>query len=62
MHGVDWDAVKVRYEKLLPYIVDREDLNFVLSEMMGELNSSHTYIGGGDIEETVNIPVGLLGR
>lgn len=61
MHGVDWDAVKVRYEKLLPYIADREDLNFVIGEMMGELNSSHTYIGGGDIEETEQISVGLLG-
>lgn len=61
MHGVDWDEVKVRYEKLLPYIVDREDLNFVIGEMMGELNSSHAYIGGGDIEETDRISVGLLG-
>jgi tricorn protease len=61
MHGVDWDAVKVRYEKLLPYLADREDLNFVIGEMMGELNSSHTYIGGGDLEETEQISVGLLG-
>jgi tricorn protease len=61
MHGLDWDEVKARYEKLLPYIIDREDLNFVIGEMMGELNSSHTYIGGGDIEETDQISVGLLG-
>ena len=61
MHGVDWDGVKARYEKLLPYVVDREDLNFVLGEMVGELNSSHTYIMGGDIEETERISVGLLG-
>lgn len=61
MHGVDWEAVKERYQKLLPYVVDREDLNFVISEMVGELNSSHTYVGGGDIDEPERVPVGLLG-
>ena len=61
MHGVDWEAVKDRYQKLLPYAVDREDLNYVISEMVGELNSSHTYVGGGDMEEPESVPVGLLG-
>lgn len=61
MHGVDWQAVKERYAGLLPYVVDREDLNYVISEMVGELNSSHTYVGGGDIEEAESVPVGLLG-
>ena len=61
MHGVDWEAVRERYKKLLPYVVDREDLNFVISEMVGELNSSHTYVGGGDIDEPESVPVGLLG-
>ncbi len=61
MHGVDWEAVRDRYKKLLPYIVDREDLNYVISEMVGELNSSHTYVGGGDIDEPESVPVGLLG-
>ncbi|MFI5324325.1 MAG: peptidase S41, partial [Thermodesulfobacteriota bacterium] len=61
MHGVDWRAMKKRYEGLLPYVVDREDLNYVISEMVGELNSSHTYVGGGDIDEPETVPVGLLG-
>lgn len=61
MHGVDWEAVRGRYKKLLPYVVDREDLNFVISEMVGDLNSSHTYVGGGDIDEPETVPVGLLG-
>lgn len=61
MHGVNWDAVRVRYEKLLPYVTDREDLNYVIGEMVGELNSSHTYVGGGDIDEPEKIPVGLPG-
>jgi tricorn protease len=61
MHGVDWQAMKKRYEGLLPYVVDREDLNYVISEMVGELNSSHTYVGGGDMDEPETVPVGLLG-
>lgn len=61
MHGVDWQAVKERYRRLLPFVVDREDLNYVISEMVGELNSSHTYVGGGDMEEAETVPVGLLG-
>lgn len=61
MHGVDWQAVKERYEILLPYVVDRADLNHVIGEMIGELNSSHTYVHGGDIKRKRKIPVGLLG-
>jgi len=61
MHGVDWQAVKTRYESLLPHIVDRQDLNYVIGEMISELNSSHAYVGGGDTESPEEISVGLLG-
>ncbi len=61
MHGVDWETIKNRYEALLPYVVDREDLNYVIGEMISELNSSHTYVGGGDVDQPEEISVGLLG-
>jgi len=61
MHGLDWAAIKQRYQALLEYVVDREDLNYVIGEMIAELNSSHTYIRGGDIEYPDRISVGLLG-
>lgn len=61
MHGVDWNAARARYEKLLPFVTDREDLNYVIGEMAGELNSSHTYVGGGDIDEAEKLPFGLPG-
>jgi tricorn protease len=61
MHGLDWAAIKKRYEILLPYVVDREDLNYVIGEMIAELNASHTYVRGGDLEKPETIPVGLLG-
>jgi len=61
MHGLDWKAVKKRYEILLPFVVDRADLNYVIGEMIAELNASHTYVRGGDLEEAQQISVGLLG-
>ena len=61
MHGLDWEAIKKRYELLLPYVVDRTDLNYVIGEMIAELNASHTYVRGGDLESPEKISVGLLG-
>ena len=61
MHGVNWEAMKHRYAALLPYVVDREDLNYVIGEMIAELNASHTYVGGGDMDRPGNLSVGLLG-
>ena len=61
MHGVNWEAMKQRYCALLPYIVDREDLNYVIGEMIAELNCSHTYVSGGDMERPGSLSVGLLG-
>ena len=61
MHGVDWDAMKQRYGTLLPYVVDRADLNYIIGEMIAEMNASHAYIGGGDMEGPDRLNVGLLG-
>jgi tricorn protease len=41
--------------------VTRWDVNYVLGELLGELNSSHAYRGGGDLEGTVERGVGYLG-
>ncbi len=62
MNGVDWAAVRGKYETLLPAVASREDLNYVLGEMLGELGNSHTYVGGGDeATEPKPVPTGLLG-
>jgi len=61
MHGVDWKAMKVRYGKLLDDCATREDVNFVLGELIAELSASHTYRGGGDLETPLRQGVGLLG-
>lgn len=51
MHGVNWDSLKVAYEKYLPYIGNSYEFAEMMSEMLGELNASHTGAGyNGDIE------------
>lgn len=61
MHGVDWPAMRERYGALLEQASTREDVNFVLGELIGELNASHTYRSGGDLEQAERRGVGLLG-
>ncbi len=61
MHGVDWAAQKAEYGKLLADARTREDVDFVIGEFIAEVNSSHTYKGGGDLEEAPRRNVGLLG-
>jgi tricorn protease len=61
MHGVDWKGMRVRYGELLKDAVTRWDVNYVLGEMIAELNSSHTYRGGGDLEQELKRGVGYLG-
>jgi len=41
-HGIDWVALKSVYEKHLPHLGDNYDFAELLSEMLGELNVSHT--------------------
>lgn len=42
LHGVDWEGYKKTYAKFLPYINNNYDFRDMLSEMLGELNGSHT--------------------
>jgi Tol biopolymer transport system component len=42
LHGVNWDFYKKEYARFLPYINNNYDFAEVLSEMLGELNASHT--------------------
>jgi tricorn protease len=61
MHGVDWQAMRERYGALLDDVITRSDLNFVIGELIAELNTSHSYRGGGDVERGKRRGVGLLG-
>jgi tricorn protease len=61
MHGLDWDKIGERYRKLIDDAVTRWDVNYVLGELIGELNASHTYRWGGDTEQSESNSVGYLG-
>ncbi|MGN0213182.1 MAG: S41 family peptidase [Muribaculaceae bacterium] len=61
MHGVDWPAMAEAYRKFLPHIGNNYDFAEMLSEILGELNVSHTggrYYPSGDGDATMNL--GLL--
>jgi tricorn protease len=42
MHGKDWDAMRAKYQPLVEYAGDRQELLNIVNEMIGELNASHT--------------------
>ncbi|MBD3219603.1 protease [bacterium] len=62
MHGEDWEAVREKYAALLPWCGHRDDLRYLIGEMIGELNIGHTYVYGGDVQGgPTRIDTGLLG-
>ncbi len=61
MNGTDWTAMRDKYAALLPFVNHRNDLTYLLEELVGELHNSHTYVGGGERPETPRIKLGLLG-
>jgi tricorn protease len=61
MMGKDWKKIGDRYEALLPWVVDRSDLNYIIGELIAELSTSHTYVGGGDQPQRPHVSVGMLG-
>ncbi|MDT8323584.1 MAG: S41 family peptidase [Bacteroidota bacterium] len=61
MHGVDWKEMRAKYVPLLPWVERRSDLDFILGEMIGELNAGHTYVNAGDEPAVARVEGGLLG-
>ncbi len=61
MHGVDWQKMKEKYGVLVPYIRHRDDLTYIIGEMIGELNIGHAYINSGEKPSAEKIKIGLLG-
>jgi tricorn protease len=61
MHGYDWEALREQYRPLLEHVAHRSDLNYVMGEMIAELNVSHAYVSGGDERLPERPSVSLLG-
>lgn len=61
MHGLNWDAIREKYAPLVPFVNNRNDLNYIIGEMVGELNVGHAYVSGGDKPKPERVKLGLLG-
>ena len=61
MHGLDWDVIRAKYAPLVPYVNNRNDLNYIIGEMVGELSVGHAYVSAGDKPKPQRIKLGLLG-
>ncbi len=49
MNGIDWPAMRTKYQPLADRVTDREELNDVLAQMVGELSALHIFVRGGDV-------------
>lgn len=58
IHGIDWAGYKKNYERFMPYIANNFDFQDLLSEMLGELNGSHT---GARYQSMSRLIMGSLG-
>ncbi len=61
MHGLDWEAMHEKYAVLVPHARHRDDLTYIIGELIGELNVGHAYVQSGDRPEPKRIQTGLLG-
>ena len=61
LHGYDWEALRARYRPLLAHVAHRSDLNYIIGEMIAELNVGHAYNSGGDWEVPQRPHVALPG-
>ncbi|HET6327665.1 MAG TPA: S41 family peptidase [Planctomycetaceae bacterium] len=62
MHGVNWVAMREKYEPLVKRVTSRSELNDLLAQMVGELSVLHSAVRGGDLRKGPDqIPVPSLG-
>lgn len=61
MHGTDWPRMKQMYGEMLPHVMHRADLNYLLDNMGAEIAVGHSYVRGGDMPDVPPSPGGLLG-
>lgn len=60
-HGQDWEAIHKKYLPMAQAVAHRSDLDYVFSEIAGELNAGHIYVNAGDAPNAQRLKHGLLG-
>lgn len=48
MHGVDWPAIRKKYEPLVERVASRAELSDLIAQMVSELSALHIFVRGGD--------------
>ncbi|MBX3113581.1 MAG: PD40 domain-containing protein [Fimbriimonadaceae bacterium] len=62
MLGLNWKAIGDRYAKMLPYVGDRSDLDYIIGQLIGELGTGHSYVTPGPAgSDPMSPAAGLLG-
>lgn len=61
MHGNDWNGIRAKYAQLVPFVAHRADLDYILGEIAGEMNSGHVYVGSPPELNQPRVENGLLG-
>jgi tricorn protease len=61
LHGTDWAKDKEMYGEMLPYVMHRADLNYLIDMMGAEIAIGHSYVRGGDMPDVPPVLGGLLG-
>ncbi len=61
LHGLDLGKAMVHYAPFVDGLGSRADLNYLFTDMLGELTLGHVWIGGGDTPRTGTVKNGLLG-
>lgn len=61
MHGVDWEAMRRRYEPMVNRVTDRAELSDLIAQMVGELSALHMFVRGGDVRTGDEVAFGSLG-
>ncbi len=61
MHGIDWNAIRSKYERQMPLLGCRNDLMLLIHDMISELHTGHSFAGAWP--DSVGQPArpGLLG-
>ena len=61
LHGLNLPASIKKYEPYLENLSSRDDLNYLFTEMLGDITIGHMFVGGGSIPEPKHVQPGLLG-
>jgi tricorn protease len=62
MHGVNWNALRTKYEPLVDRVTTRQELADIMAQMIGEISALHHFVRPGDVRRGEdNIAIATLG-